>query len=115
MSTKTYPLHIEEPLVDGAGYYSKGHYEPAAFLAALNEALSGDGELSWVDSDPFTDSWVEYVEHSYWRKGQDAYSRAEEWGCAIYEYDEPGRGRFPVTALWVERALYAIERKRVRP
>ena len=109
---ETYPLSIEEPLTDGEGYYSKGHHDPSAFIEALNEALSEDGELGWVCSDPYEADWAEFVEHSYWRKGQDCYSRGEEWAFTVYEYGEPGRGRFPVTALWVSKAAYAREKRR---
>ena len=103
----TYPLVIEDPLADGAGYWSKGHHDPATFLAALNEALSEDGELAYECSGPLESDWSRFVEHSYWRKGQDAYARAEEWAFTVYEYTEPGRGRFPVTVLWMERAAHA--------
>lgn len=106
-----YQLCIEEPLTDQQAFYSKGHHDPAAFLEALNRELAEDGELGWVCSDPYEADWSAYVEHAYWRNGQDAYARAEEWAFTVYEYTEPGRGRYPVTVLWTERACYEKRRR----
>ena len=99
---KIYPLLIEPPLVDGEGWWSKGHHDPAAFLVALNNEAR-DGGLGWEYEEPvpfYDDRDLRNIQQSWWRKGQDCYSRGEEWAFNIYEYDGPGRGRFPVTVLW---------------
>jgi hypothetical protein len=108
-----YPLCIEEPLTDQQAFYSKGHHDPAAFLEALNRELAEDGELDWVCSDAYDASCAEFVEHAYWRNGQDAFARAEEWAFTVYEYTEPGRGRYPVTVLWTERMYHEKWKRKV--
>jgi hypothetical protein len=107
-----YPLCIEEPLSEGQGYYSKGHHDPAAFIAALNAELAEGGELDYECSDPYPPEYAQCVQHQYWRKGQDAFCRGMEWAWTVYEYDEPGRGRFPVTVLWSDRVARMMLAKR---
>jgi hypothetical protein len=109
---KTYPLAIEEPLCEGDGYYSKGHHDPAAFIAALNAELGEDGELFWKNSDPYPEWAAEAVKHEYWRCGQDCFSVSEEYGWSVYPYTSPGRGRFPVTRLYVDDYLRLAKKRR---
>lgn len=90
---KIYPLEIES-LIDFAGsgkpicYYSKGHHILSEFVA---EVAKEKGE----DIDPAK------VEYCYMRWEMCGIDSKEEKMRIGQEYPTPGRGKFPVTIVYL--------------
>ncbi len=85
---KEYPLEIET-LIDGdngdrLGYYSKGHHDPSAFVAAIKERENED----WAP---------ERVRHDWSRMA--IVSGADGWERCLYSGKPGRRGVFPVTVI----------------
>lgn len=98
MAKREYPLEITYSMYLDRGtlanYYSKGHHDKAVFLEELK---AEEFPESYVDG-PIT---LEYVQHKYCRNSVEG---GLEPGWFVYRYyDEPGRGRYPVTVYDIEQ------------
>ena len=84
-------MHAYGEVIDGefeGPSYVRGH---VPFDQAIRAVCARDG------NDP--SEWSFEARHVYGRCGQDAMTAAGEWDYSLYEYDEPGAGRFPITRV----------------